>query len=54
VGIRLSGGLVNDNFKLHLDGLNDSFVLLYRRDPRFVKKSYIYQLVQSTVPVPEE
>jgi aminoglycoside phosphotransferase (APT) family kinase protein len=56
VGIEtLSGGLVNANFKLRLDGLNDSFVLrLYVRYPEACQKEIdIYRLISSTVPVPE-
>ena len=51
----LLGGLINNNFKLHLAGLNDSFVLrFYRRDPAACQKEIdIYQLVRQTVPVPE-
>jgi aminoglycoside phosphotransferase (APT) family kinase protein len=51
----LSGGLVNANFKIHLDSLNDTLVLrFYTRDPTACQKEVdIYQLVRRTVPVPE-
>jgi aminoglycoside phosphotransferase (APT) family kinase protein len=56
VGIEtLSGGLVNANFKLQMDGLNESFVLrFYARDPGACQKEIdIYELIGATVPVPE-
>jgi len=51
----LSGGLVNANFKIHLDSPNDTLVLrFYMRGPATCQKEIdIYQLVHRTVPVPE-
>lgn len=51
----LSGGLVNANFKIHLDPPGDPLVLrFYGRDPAACQKEVdLYQLVRATVPVPE-
>jgi aminoglycoside phosphotransferase (APT) family kinase protein len=51
----LSGGLINANFKIHLDSPNDPLVLrFYTRDPATCQKEVdLYQLVHRTVPVPE-
>ena len=51
----LSGGLVNANFKIHLDSPNTALVLrFYLRSAAACQKEVdIYQLVRRTVPVPE-
>jgi aminoglycoside phosphotransferase (APT) family kinase protein len=51
----LSGGLVNANFKIHLDPPSEPLVLrFYTRDPAACQREVdLYQLVRSTVPVPE-
>jgi len=56
VGVEpLSGGLINANFKVQLEGLSDSFVLrFYVRYPGACQKEIdIYRLISATVPVPE-
>lgn len=51
----LSGGLVNTNLRVTLDGLEDSVVLrIYARDDAACRKELdVYGLVSATVPVPE-
>jgi aminoglycoside phosphotransferase (APT) family kinase protein len=51
----LSGGLVNANFKIHLDPPGDPLVLrFYTRDPATCQKEVdLYHLLSTTVPVPE-
>jgi len=51
----LSGGLINTNFKIHVEAMNDPFVLrFYARDPDACQKEIdLYQLIQRTVPAPE-
>lgn len=51
----LSGGLVNANFKIHLDPPGDPLVLrFYTRDPAACQKEVdLYHLLSATVPVPE-
>lgn len=52
---RLTGGLVNANFRIQLDSSNDSLVLrFYTREPTACQKEAdIYRLVTPTAPVPE-
>lgn len=51
----LSGGLVNTNYRVTLDGLDDPVVLrVYVRDPTVCRTELdVYRLVAPTVPVPE-
>jgi aminoglycoside phosphotransferase (APT) family kinase protein len=51
----LGGGLINTNYKIHVSGLADPYVLrIYTRDHAACQKERdIFQLIRSRVPLPE-
>jgi aminoglycoside phosphotransferase (APT) family kinase protein len=51
----MSGGLINTNYKIHVSGLAEPYVLrIYMRDHAACQKERdIFQLIHSRVPVPE-